>query len=291
MFSFNSKYLSKQSANILFLYLKSFLNKEYTFSSEDLFTQLHQLYWQTPKVEVIKKDKNLQLLKVKKLKFYWPTNIPLQGLEWIYNEVFYPYKKNPASYDHPLFDFKKVNWVIDAGASEGFYTNFAFKNKAKKVIAIEPLLILKESLQQTFKKEVKKRQLEIISKSLGRKKGKAYLKFENNCLYNSSVDDKKDKNYQKTKITTIDSVVKTNKLKGKGIIKMDIEGGEIDALKGAVDCLQRNKPKLAIAVYHNQQNYHKCKEVIFKANRNYRIEARGMYCWKTPPRPFMLFAY
>lgn len=50
--------------------------------------------------------------------------------------------------------------------------------------------------------------------------------------------------------TTIDSYVKHSNLKQIDFIKMDIEGGEYDALVGASESIRRFRPKLAICVYH-----------------------------------------
>jgi FkbM family methyltransferase len=50
--------------------------------------------------------------------------------------------------------------------------------------------------------------------------------------------------------TTIDLFVCEHKCEEIHFIKMDIEGSEIPALNGARETIRRNKPKLAISVYH-----------------------------------------
>lgn len=37
-------------------------------------------------------------------------------------------------------------------------------------------------------------------------------------------------------------------------IKMDIEGAELNALKGAISCIRKNRPNLAISIYHKQED-------------------------------------
>jgi FkbM family methyltransferase len=56
------------------------------------------------------------------------------------------------------------------------------------------------------------------------------------------------------KVTTIDRVVEELKLTRLNMIKMDIEGAEIEALQGAVHTLETLKPDLAVASYHNRDN-------------------------------------
>jgi len=51
-------------------------------------------------------------------------------------------------------------------------------------------------------------------------------------------------------VTTIDALVQAGEIDRIDFIKMDIEGAERFALAGAIEVLQRFRPKLAISVYH-----------------------------------------
>jgi len=53
---------------------------------------------------------------------------------------------------------------------------------------------------------------------------------------------------------TIDSFVEQQKLLYIDFIKMDIEGAELNALIGAQETIKRFGPKLAVTVYHKQED-------------------------------------
>lgn len=57
-------------------------------------------------------------------------------------------------------------------------------------------------------------------------------------------------------------------------IKMDIEGAEKDALKGAARTIKENMPKLAICVYHGYDDLLDIPELIDSINPNYKFYLR-----------------
>jgi len=57
-------------------------------------------------------------------------------------------------------------------------------------------------------------------------------------------------------------------------LKMDIEGGEIRALEGAKQAIVKYHPRLAISVYHSQEDFWRIPELILSYRNDYKIFLR-----------------
>lgn len=86
-------------------------------------------------------------------------------------------------------------------------------------------------------------------------------------------------------VAAIDSVVRDEKVT---FIKMDIEGAELKALRGAKNTIIRNRPRLAICVYHKYEDIGDVPKYILSLVPEYRFYMRHYSTveWET-----VLYAY
>lgn len=87
-------------------------------------------------------------------------------------------------------------------------------------------------------------------------------------------------------VNTIDNLIPKDEKVTQ--IKMDIEGSEYGALKGAKETILRCKPKLAISLYHCGEDYYRLPLLVKEMVPEYKIAVRhygrtreetDMYCW------------
>jgi hypothetical protein len=69
----------------------------------------------------------------------------------------------------------------------------------------------------------------------------------------------------------IDSI---EECKNATFIKMDIEGAEWDALHGARETIVRNKPQLAICLYHSDEDMIRLVEYVHSLVPEYKLYIR-----------------
>ena len=87
---------------------------------------------------------------------------------------------------------------------------------------------------------------------------------------NSAITDKTSENTACISIKAIDNL----NLKNVSFVKMDIEGAELPALKGAKKTIARDKPKLAICIYHSDEDMLSIAEYIHALVPEYKLYVR-----------------
>ena len=167
-----------------------------------------------------------------------------------------------------FFEYGKDEVLIDCGAFTGdtIESFLVLPNmEYKKIIAFEPDLANYKILSEKFGNHSK---IEILNAGAFESDGKISFSETGDSTSNiqengsSSIDTR-----------SIDSVC--SKLEDKiTFIKMDIEGAELPALKGAKETILRHKPKLAICIYHSDQDMLSIAEYIHSIVPEYKLYVR-----------------
>ena len=274
-----------------FAFLKSRRSELYRFTREDLRLYLCERQWHLMDFRLLREEEAFLLLQIEGREFYWPSDLGSADLPWLFAEVFYPPYINPSSYEHPVIHLGETEWVIDAGALEGFFSIYAFEKGANRVIALDPVPSARGALEMTFRKEAAQNRFLMVPEAMGSRVGKGSMHYDPEQTAMARLAESDNDSSIEVDVTTLDHLVEGLGLGAGGFVKMDIEGGEVRALKGGRNTLAEFKPGLAVAVYHEHDNAIRCRDIILDANPDYTVQFRGMYGWYNPPRPHMLFAW
>jgi FkbM family methyltransferase len=193
---------------------------------------------------------------------YFPRHINISNLYQVIGELYNPF--NAHYYESENTRVVKNDIVLDCGAAEGLFSLLK-ANKCKKIYAIEPLPDFIKSLKKTFKGF---RNVKIIPFALSDKERRGFLSESG---ISSFLTKKKG---IPVKVTSIDNLFYKNI--PVSYIKADLEGSELEMLKGAVKTIKKNRPKIAIAIYHKKEHGRQIEKLLKKMNKQYRIEIRGL---------------
>lgn len=145
---------------------------------------------------------------------------------------------------------EKIKTVISAGVAEGFST-ISFLNSftnLEKIYAFEPLYN-QFKLEQNDEIIKNSGKVEMVEKALFDKSGKTNI-ILNAASSRLNTYLTSDENPTVDTIS-IDEFVKEKNIEKIDFIKMDIEGVELQALKGAEKTIIKHRPYLAICIYHH----------------------------------------
>ena len=178
-------------------------------------------------------------------------------------------------FNHHFFEYNDKEVFIDCGCFDGQTSKHFFEavqqrqGKVKKIIAFEPELanyyLCRNNMESIPIFEVR---------NLGVWNEKTTLSFHSGQRGSSAVTQSGD--------TEINAVKLDEELGEEKVtfIKMDVEGAELNALKGAENVIRINRPKLAISVYHRVDDIISIPEFIISLELDYRLFLRhqtGVY--------------
>jgi FkbM family methyltransferase len=161
--------------------------------------------------------------------------------------------------------------VIDCGAHVGVFTHKALERGARKVVAVEPNPLNVECLRRNFASEIAGGRVVVYPQGVWSADSTLSLSVSrNNTAMGSVVIDRHAGSIQ-VPLTTVDKIVAELNLETVDFIKMDIEGAEREALKGAAQTLGRFKPRLMLDSYHLADDPEVLPRIIAAAQPAYRM--------------------
>jgi len=168
-------------------------------------------------------------------------------------------------FDLQYFDLQNEAFV-DAGALDGNTTKYFLDHfKGGSAYVFEP----------------NPKQLAVVKKCLGGYSGVSFFPYglydENKTMYFDPCDGDEgsarlaENGDQKVEVRRLDDVLRGQRVT---FIKMDIEGAELAALRGAEEIIRGQKPKLAICVYHKPEDLWEIPRLILEYCPQYKLYLR-----------------
>lgn len=160
--------------------------------------------------------------------------------------------------------------LFDCGAFTGDtiedFVTFTNK-KYKKIVAFEPdeknvkrlMLIINNKIENVV----------VIQKATGDKNGKVSFLNKGN-MFSKTVDVKDSSDELSVDIVRLDNYIDYHPT----LIKMDIEGSELDSLIGATQIIKTQKPKLAICIYHMPFDFYEIPKFLKSLVPEYKFKVR-----------------
>lgn len=187
-------------------------------------------------------------------------------------KILYVLPRDRFSYYVPfapkiLYGFLKIksgDYVVDAGAAYGDFTIYAslLAGQQGKVISIEPNPYSFAILKMNVEANRLQNTVTLVNKAVSDHVGKARLTGSGYGAHLSNAEG------MEIETTTLDRLLQDLNLTRIDVVKMDIEGQEVAALKGFE---QINEVREIVIETHDTFSFHYVKEHLFKSGFNIYI--------------------
>ncbi len=199
----------------------------------------------------------IQILAPKERVYNWIKGLKLLitiGDAGLVGNIYYKL----MDYEDSMFlmdKLKKGDLFIDVGANLGHYSLLASGVCRANSIAFEPITKTYNQLIKNIELNNLLDEIKVLKLGVGAEKG--ILNFTTDRTVMNSVTDRNGENVAQVQVVTLDSVLESKK---PTFMKIDIEGFEYNALKGAVKTLSNPSLKYLMIEFNNSGNKYGFKD-------------------------------
>lgn len=169
-------------------------------------------------------------------------------------------------FDNNFFTYKNGEVFVDCGSYDGDSIRLFKKNMKKRDIS-QYTIIGFEPDAHNFK-NLKRNYPTITVINAG------VWSVDTELFFNSNQNITAANIVSGDQLLRVRSLDNCNEVQQATLIKMDIEGAEMDALIGAQNIIKTNKPKLAICIYHSDEDMLRLAEWIHNMVPEYKLYVR-----------------
>ena len=170
----------------------------------------------------------------------------------------------------------RIQTAIDGGAYNGDTVRvlLAYHPETARIFAVEPDPRTYRKLTSFIENAALSSRVIPIHAALWDKDGEAFFAASgnrNSSLVSASYEHKTEP----TTLTTVDAIAKDTHV---DYIKYDLEGAEYEALVGSLDTIRRDRPALAISLYHRSADLFRLPLFVRRLGLGYRFYLRRPPC-------------
>lgn len=209
-------------------------------------------------------------------KIFWPAKFSISRLNQVVAESFDTNDWHYYQKEHTEINAGEI--ILDIGTAEGLLP-ISVIDRCEHIYMIEPSKLFCDCLHKTFSEF--KEKTTIFNVAVGNIDG--IINFDENSL-EGMISNENTASSQEIRINKIDTLLNNNQ--SITYLKADIEGFELEMLKGAEQTIKANKPKIAITTYHTQNNPKEIIDLIQSFVPEYKYYVKGIY--EQTPKPVLI---
>jgi FkbM family methyltransferase len=195
--------------------------------------------------------------------FYYPRHCRWVDLCEVVDECF-----SSANWHHYFSDevrLSAADVVVDCGAAEGLFT-FVASATARRVYAVEPVPTFLAALERNFGPDPN---VTILPFAAGHRSGEVRMADDAMASRISGGG------ALVVGMRTLDDLLAAER-DPITLIKGDVEGFEFPMLLGAEGIIRAHRPRVVLAVYHEQDSVGQIRDFLLGVHADYRFMVRGL---------------